>query len=890
MSRVPFNRRDLLKLSVGGITGSGLVGRGGVGTIQTSEDGETFSISHPSDKYTPRGETATFEFSVEQVGEAPDSDDEAVTSIGGNVGFRDAWGDCEKDRTKWQCTAWEEYSIETVSTDDEINWTQNSPTTGSFGWSTPDDLQKGDTRRCSVTININGDATPGPHDLSVFTRTYPSGPLIQPALTPDEERFVTVTVLGPELKLTAEGDKTAPGNRAGDVIQPGGEATATFTITNTLDEAFADPDVLLSGIIDDPDWLVISGDPSAGEWRGDGWDLDELSSKQTETLEITVTPYDIADGEYELTGECTGGEEQIDTATATITLEETQLPEFEISAQTATESVALGETATIDLDITNTGNAAGDVSAYFQAATDATTHNADYYGEEFSVVAHDDDGGQWAYEGWSWTDIEPGETRTPSVELEVSESVTPDKYTFAIDAAAATATATLDVEEPAFELFSDAFEFQNWAGENTPGEAFDPSHNHEGLGQTWADEAADRWVDPLNEYSPVPIPKTAVSDFVDYLSENYADGAFTTGHCFGMVFTAADYYQNGIPGEVPAASVRDISQPTGEYSAVGADIDDVQSTQALDWDVIAQGNLNLSPPDIPLTSDPEIDFESEYELITERIDDNGVAPVGLGQSSATSGSRTGGSLHQVLAYEYQDTASGKQISVYDPNSPELIEFLTFSDGANWSMDEYDTGGTSYDRCGVIGSSRPDTAGMITGGFNAWGSIILGLISAVADGFVGVVANSPVAIEASDPNGESLAHPAEPIGGTAASKIAYAKGATPGEYEIRVEGTGAGDYSVKVAGQTPTGGRVNDSIAGTITEGETRTLAATIPESEDEAGGIAPSALPLGNYANEDGIIKTDGLLDAIADWRTDDIETPLLVDVIDAWRSDTPVS
>lgn len=39
------------------------------------------------------------------------------------------------------------------------------------------------------------------------------------------------------------------------------------------------------------------------------------------------------------------------------------------------------------------------------------------------------------------------------------------------------------------------------------------------------------------------------------------------------------------------------------------------------------------------------------------------------------------------------------------------------------------------------------------------------------------------------------------------------------------------------------------------------------------------------YTNDDGVVETDGLRDAIDDWRRDEIETDALREVIDAWRS-----
>jgi len=132
-------------------------------------------------------------------------------------------------------------------------------------------------------------------------------------------------------------------------------------------------------------------------------------------------------------------------------------PSWELTAQASTGPVQPGETFQISPVLTNDSDTASDVSTYFQAATDATAHNADYFGEEFSVVAHDDDGGQWENEGWSWTGVEPNETREPSVKLEVDASVVPDEYTFAIDAISNdefdspddTATATIRVEDSA---------------------------------------------------------------------------------------------------------------------------------------------------------------------------------------------------------------------------------------------------------------------------------------------------------------------------------------------------------------------------------------------------------------------------------------------------------
>lgn len=58
----------------------------------------------------------------------------------------------------------------------------------------------------------------------------------------------------------------------------------------------------------------------------------------------------------------------------------------------------------------------------------------------------------------------------------------------------------------------------------------------------------------------------------------------------------------------------------------------------------------------------------------------------------------------------------------------------------------------------------------------------------------------------------------------------------------------------------------------------------------EYGVVAPLVGPsVSDYANDDGVVVTKGLLDAIDDWRNGVIELNLLLAVIDAWRSGDPV-
>lgn len=639
------------------------------------------------------------------------------------------------------------------------------------------------------------------------------------------------------------------------------------------------------------------------------WEWETVSAQSSVNPSVTFeVPEDKDPGDYSFgfiarLGVC-DHEEPDDLAgevddSVTVTIEESN-PQFEITAQSSTGSVAPGETTKIYPLISNTGDAAGDVSAYFQAATDSTDHNADFYSDDFTVVSHDDDGGNWEFEGWSWTDVGAGEIREPSVELEVKESLAPGDYTFAIDAIQSggsaspddTATATVTVEGKEFDPDVDGFGFYNWAGSDPDNGDFDPDHDHNGLDDAWRQEAVNKWAPDLNALSSVPLPDIAVEAFVDDISEKFTDGAFTTGHCYGMVFGAKKYYEDGLPSGISADSVSEIPQPTGEYSALEDDIDSIQNQQALDSDVIVQGNA-LSPPDVPFKSDATIDFQSEYQRITTRIDEEGIAPVGLGQSSDRGG-LFGGSLHQVLAYDYDD--NWKELHVYDPNlpggnspsnyvPPEKINFDT--SGETWTMFTYRTGGTVYDRLGLIGQSRADTAGMLLGGAEVLGSIITNLVSNAADGLVSIVGSPSVEIDATGPDGEQLDRPSDPIDGTPPERIAYSTEASTGDFQIDVTGTADGEYSVEVQGSVPSGGFINDSIEGTISTSETKSLTATVPEDEGDEGGFVSDWYE--PYVNENNVVETEGLNQAIGDYLNGELRSSRLNAVIQSYLSNEPI-
>jgi hypothetical protein len=655
---------------------------------------------------------------------------------------------------------------------------------------------------------------------------------------------------------------------------------------------------------------IVDHSDDGGEYKSGTWNWKSVSSGTSVNPTITFEiPEDKPPGEYELAfgggawGLCHDDVDYtvIDSDSVTITVEDKPDDStFDLSAQCNPDTAAPGSQTTIDLAVTNTGSITDDVTVLFYPASSQYA-TADYYGSEFNVASHSDAGGDWLYEGWEWTDVSPGETLNPSVTLDMASTLSTGKYTFALHTENnSRATASLSVEQ-AFDPDIHGFGFQNWAGEEPENGSFDPPHDHEGLDATWRDQAIDQWLPKINEMAPVPIPKEAVNQYVDSVMAGFTDGAFTTGHCYGMTFAAEQYFESGLPQGVPAQSASEIHQPTGEYSAIGDDIDRIQNQQALDWDIYAQGKA-LSPPDLPFVSTPEIDTKAEYERIRNEIDDTGVAPVGLGQSP-DNGGVGGGALHQVLAYDYKQTSYGRELYVYDPNipggqtpssyNPPGLQSITLDGSSgNLTMETYWTGNTPYDRFGLIGAARADAAGMLVGGLNALGSIVVHLISSAADGLVSVVAHSPVEITVTGPDGNQLPHPSEPILGTPPEEICYQTNASAGEYEITVKGTDNGEYGIEVMGAVPEAGWIQDSISGQISNGETKTHTATVPSDEGTGGGIGGGGGDgawYAEYVNENGVVDSEGLNAAVRDYLTDNLSASRLNTAIRSYLTGSPI-
>jgi len=194
---------------------------------------------------------------------------------------------------------------------------------------------------------------------------------------------------------------------------------------------------------------------------------------------------------------------------------------------------------------------------------------------------------------------------------------------------------------------------------------------------------------------------------------------------------------------------------------------------------------------------------------------------------------------------YESTNDGYWLYVYNPNleagdSPSNYappEYISLTDDGELTMDTYYVGSTPYDRLGLIGAARADTAGMLAGGAEVLGSIVVHLLGTAVGGLISVAANSPVEVAATAPDGTPFDRPTEPIDGTPPEEMCYLTGADSGDYGIEVTGTGDGEYTIDIRGSVPGAGSVAGSVTGTISEGETRTLTATVPDDPGEEGSV-----------------------------------------------------
>jgi hypothetical protein len=329
------------------------------------------------------------------------------------------------------------------------------------------------------------------------------------------------------------------------------------------------------------------------------------------------------------------------------------------------------------------------------------------------------------------------------------------------------------------------------------------------------------------------------------------DAVFSDGHCYGMCLLAKEYYEDGIPDALgdEIDSAADITKPTSKYSRIGEAIDTKHRSQFLDSTTMLEQIPYLAPNQAKNVE--PIDVESEIQAIQSAIDQQGTALVGIGQHPVF-----GSAAHQLIGYnvrfenaESLSEADIAYIDAYDPNRPDntpqqTLEVYLSEDAERTIADEYqgemplydESGGYEsgilYQRFALIGQSRPDFAGQSI----LTALVLRDILENYIGGYIQIAANSPVRINATAPDGRELLHPEVPVNGVPPSEYVYLTDPPTGEYKIKVEGTGNGSYAINAKGSTIDGGVIEDSINGSITEGEVQTTSVSMPETEGRDDG------------------------------------------------------
>lgn len=195
---------------------------------------------------------------------------------------------------------------------------------------------------------------------------------------------------------------------------------------------------------------------------------------------------------------------------------------------------------------------------------------------------------------------------------------------------------------------------------------FDPAVHGFGFSNWAGDAGADADGEQFN-YEPVDVTKEEVrraieNSWTTALSRAHESlmtrivyswiggNAATNGHCYGMAFSAEEYFEtpSELPHGVDAAS--EITRPTDRYNAVGDRIRKFQTSQILRAEPFWFGFLGFRWG--------LADHRESLDQLTNAIDATGFAGLALnGEANA----------HQVLAYGFERTDDATDVSIYDPN-------------------------------------------------------------------------------------------------------------------------------------------------------------------------------------------------------------------------------
>ncbi|SDM54205.1 hypothetical protein SAMN04487949_2014 [Halogranum gelatinilyticum] len=408
-----------------------------------------------------------------------------------------------------------------------------------------------------------------------------------------------------------------------------------------------------------------------------------------------------------------------------------------------------------------------------------------------------------------------------------------------------------------FDPAVDGLGFRNWS---TADLTF-PEHDHTQVSETEIRRTIKRdWKDPLESLFDVSVnglPSALINTIAEQLYVTANQLSSTNGHCYGMVFTAQQYFEQPetVPFDVDAPSeVAHPETPTDDpdYGPVADEIDLYQTSQALNLHAWF-GRRNLLVPQW-------IDYERQLENLTAVVDDRGTAGITVFDPATKL-------AHQVLVYGYETETDGVRLYVYDPNfaaqfyerwaNRQAASIYVDTSGDRPSVEPYKTGfrgpgyesfdGFSefvYNRLDRVIRSQSDPSPHLAAGVSARDlrERLLALTLFKTD-------TSDVSLAVVAPDGTPVTRirsQAMDRRRTAYHETRYRYGAPAGDYRVVVTGERDTEYTLETKAADTDGELLASAVTTAIEAGQTHTYTVTVPES------------PGGDSAVERGV---DGLPD-----------------------------
>lgn len=397
--------------------------------------------------------------------------------------------------------------------------------------------------------------------------------------------------------------------------------------------------------------------------------------------------------------------------------------------------------------------------------------------------------------------------------------------TGAVGLAAAPAVAAAGAEE-GFDPSVHGFGFRNWRAD----ERAYPGHDHRKLADEEVSECIRLdWQGPFADLfgtAVARLPDALVGLVSSQIRVAAAQLASTDGHCYGMTFSAQEFFED--PGALPdsvrnAAALRTPEVPRGESGTVGTLIDEYQSTQLLDVHSWLGRRRMLRPG--------AIDHAAEVAALTATVDAFGTAGVTLVDTDTRLS-------HQVLVYDYTERGNATLLDVYNPNvparsyRPRYRRRLKVVPNADRPLANH----AAFDN---LVFNRWDRAIRADADVTAPRRTDDGDFSHLLERVVRFTVSSPnVALSVVAPDGTTVGRNRAEMMDLSRGDVydtRYRYDAPAGDYRVSVVGKRAATYELTAQAAGFDGSLLDDAVTARIDPGEVREYVASVPENADETG-------------------------------------------------------